>query len=143
MKASFAGALDWPEVGASPEHGWFSSIGKRVLLHRLARLVSEIRQHQAARVSKSTKQFTKVAKFVGLGQDRARIERAIGQAGFQSLPSMEKKHCFVEVSDKAARFFRKSTGNEWREALSRDQVIRVVNAHRVQMARFGYVPAGY
>jgi ribosomal protein L32E len=56
---------------------------------------------------------------------------------------MEKKHGFVEASDKAARFFRKGRVNEWREALGRDQVARVVAAHREQMARFGYVPPGY
>ncbi len=94
-------------------------------------------------IEKPTKQFTKVAKFVGLGQDRARIARAIGHAGFQSLSSMEKKHGFVEASEKAGRFFRKGGINEWREALNRDQVVRIVDAHRVQMARFGYVPAGY
>jgi len=94
-------------------------------------------------IGKPAKLFVKVAKLVGLGQDRARIERAIRHAGFQSLASMEKKHGFIEASDKGARFFRKGRINEWREALSREQVQRVVAAHREQMQRFGYVPAGY
>jgi hypothetical protein len=94
-------------------------------------------------IGKPAKLFVKVAKLVGLGQDRARIERAIRHAGFQSLALMEKKHGFIEASDKGARFFRKGRINEWREALSREQVQRVVAAHREQMQRFGYVPAGY
>ena len=94
-------------------------------------------------VEKPAKQFAKVARLVGIGQDRARIERAVRHAAFQSLASMEKKHGFVEVSDKATRFFREGRTNQWREAMSREQVKRVVDAHRVQMARFGYVPAGY
>jgi hypothetical protein len=94
-------------------------------------------------IGKPAKPFAKVAKLVGLGQDRARIERAIRHAGFQSLASMEKKHGFIEASDKGARFFRKGRINEWRKALSREQVQRVVAAHREQMQRFGYVPAGY
>ena len=94
-------------------------------------------------VEKPAKPFAKIAKLVGLGQDRTRIERAIRHAGFQSLASMEKKHGFIEASDKGACFFRKGRINEWREVLSREQVQRVIDAHREQMQRFGYMPAGY
>ena len=90
-------------------------------------------------LEKPGKHFAKVARLVGIGQDRARIERAIKHAAFQSLASMEKKHGFIEVSDKATRFFRAGRMNQWREAMSREQVQRVVDAHREQMARFGYV----
>lgn len=94
-------------------------------------------------LDKPARQFGKIAKLVGLGQDRARVERAVRHAGFQSLSGMEKKHGFVEASDKGVRFFRKGRVNEWREALDRTQVQRVIAAHREQMQRFGYVPAGY
>jgi len=94
-------------------------------------------------LDKPAKQFAKIAKLVGLGQDRNRVERAMKHAGFQSLSSMEKKHGFVEASDKGARFFRKGRVNEWRETLGREQVQRVIGAHREQMQRFGYVPAGF
>ena len=33
--------------------------------------------------------------------------------------------------------------NQWREALSRQQVQRVVETHHEQMARFRYLPPGY
>lgn len=94
-------------------------------------------------IGKPAKPFATIAKLVGLGQDRARVERAIRHAGFQSLASMEKKHGFIEASGEGARFFRKGSINEWRETLSREQVQRVINAHRQQMQRFGYMPAGY
>lgn len=94
-------------------------------------------------VDKPVKAFTKVARLVGAGQDRARIERAIRHSRFQNLAAMEKAGGFIEASGRTARFFRKGRVNEWREALDRDQVARVVAAHRGQMARFGYVPAGY
>jgi hypothetical protein len=94
-------------------------------------------------VEKPAKQFAKVAKLVGIGQDRARIERAARHSGFGMLSSLEKKHGFIEVSDKAPRFFRAGKMNQWREAMSREQVQRVIDAHREQMQRFGYVPAGY
>lgn len=112
--------------------GWADLAGDRILALRYEDLVS-----------KPSKQFVKVAKLVGLGHDRARVERAIRHAGFQSLAAMEKEHGFVEASDKGRRFFRKGRINEWRETLSREQITRVVRTHREQMARFGYVPAGY
>jgi hypothetical protein len=112
--------------------GWADMANERVLVLRYEDLTD-----------KPAKAFAKVAKLVGLGQDRARVERAMRHAGFQSLASMEKKGGFVEASDSGARFFRKGRINEWREALSRDQVTRVIGAHREQMQRFGYVPAGY
>lgn len=94
-------------------------------------------------LEKPAKHFAKIAKLVGLGQDRTRIERAVKHAGFQSLSGMEKKNGFAEASGRDVRFFRKGRVNEWREALSREQAQRVIGAHREQMQRFGYVPAGY
>jgi hypothetical protein len=94
-------------------------------------------------IEKPAKHFAKVARLVGIGQDRARIERAVKHAAFGTLSSLEKKHGFIEVSDKATRFFRTGRMNQWREALNREQAQRVVDAHREQMGRFGYVPAGY
>lgn len=112
--------------------GWADMANERVLVLRYEDLAE-----------KPLKGFMKLAKLVGLGQERARVERAVRHAGFQSLASMEKKHGFLEASGKGARFFRKGRVNEWREAMSREQVQRVVDAHREQMKRFGYVPAGY
>jgi len=112
--------------------GWADLASDRVLVLRYEDLLE-----------KPGKQFAKVARLVGIGQDRARIERAVKHATFQNLASMEKKHGFVEVSDKATRFFRDGRTNQWRDVLSREQVQRVVDVHREQMSRFGYVPAGY
>jgi hypothetical protein len=94
-------------------------------------------------LEKPAKHFAKAAKLIGIGQDRARIERAVAHAGFANLASMEKQHGFREVSDKATRFFRVGRMNQWREKLTRDQIGAIVAAHREQMTRFKYVPAGY
>ena len=112
--------------------GWANMASDRILVLRYE-----------AMLDKPIKAFSKVAKLAGLGQDRARIERAIRHAGFQSLATMEKKHGFVEAANDKARFFRNGRVNEWREVLNREQVQRVIDAHREQMVRFGYVPAGY
>lgn len=94
-------------------------------------------------LDKPAKCFGKAAGLIGLGQDKARIQRAVKHAGFQTLASLEKRDGFVEAVDEKTRFFFKGRANQWREALTREQVQRIVDAHREQMQRFKYVPAGY
>lgn len=94
-------------------------------------------------LERPTKYFAKAGKLIGLGQDRARIERAVKHADFQTLASLEKEHGFVEAVDEKTRFFRRGRANQWREALNRQQVQRIVSDHREQMQRFKYVPAGF
>jgi hypothetical protein len=94
-------------------------------------------------LDKPAKHFAKVAKLFGLGQDKARIERAIAHAKFQTLATLERTHGFVEAVDDRTCFFRLGRANQWREALSRQQVRRVVDVHREQMQRFKYLPAGF
>lgn len=94
-------------------------------------------------LEKPGKYFAKAAKLIGLGQDKVRIERAVKHTSFQILSSLEQKHGFVEAVDEKTRFFFKGRANQWRDSLNREQVQRVVDDNREQMARFRYVPAGY
>jgi hypothetical protein len=93
-------------------------------------------------LEKPAKGFGKVARFAGT-DDRERVARAIRHADFRALAEMEKRDGFVEVPIKSKRFFRAGRSNQWREKLSREQIARIVTAHREQMQRFGYVPGGY
>jgi hypothetical protein len=94
-------------------------------------------------LEKPAKHFAKAAKLIGLGQDKARIERAVKHTTFQTLSLLEKQHGFVEAVDEKTRFFFKGRANQWREALNREHVQRIVDDHREQMARFKYIPPGY
>jgi hypothetical protein len=94
-------------------------------------------------LEKPARHFAKAAKLIGLGQDKARIERAVKHAGFQTLATLEQKHGFAEAVGEKTRFFYKGRANQWRDALGREQVQRIVDGHREQMQRFKYVPAGY
>jgi hypothetical protein len=94
-------------------------------------------------LDKPAKYFAKAAKLIGLGQDRARIERAVKHTTFQTLSDLEQRHGFVEAVDEKTRFFFKGRANQWRGVLTHEQIARVVDDHREQMARFKYVPAGY
>jgi hypothetical protein len=94
-------------------------------------------------LEKPAKAFARVARLVGVHNDRGRIERAIAHAQFRNLAGMERRDGFVEAPITGKSFFRSGRANQWRDVLSRDQVGRVVGRHREQMARFRYVPAGY
>lgn len=111
---------------------WADIEGPRILVLRYEDLLE-----------KPAKAFGRVARLVGVDGDRARIERAIRHASFASLRDMEKRDGFVEVPIKGKRFFRAGRANQWRDMLTREQVARIVDRHREQMARFRYVPAGY
>jgi len=110
---------------------WADMEGPRILVLRYEDLID-----------KPAKHFGKVAKLIGT-EDRARIERAVAHASFASLAGMERRDGFAEVPIKGQRFFRAGRINQWREALNREQVQRVIARHREQMLRFRYVPAGY
>ncbi|HEX7324422.1 MAG TPA: sulfotransferase domain-containing protein [Rhodanobacteraceae bacterium] len=94
-------------------------------------------------LAKPAKSFAKAARLIGLGADKGRVERAVRHTTFATLSELERKHGFVEAVDDKTRFFFKGRANQWREALSHAQVLRVVNDHRAQMQRFKYVPAGF
>jgi hypothetical protein len=91
---------------------------------------------------RSLKTFAGVAKFLGLDPPSKRLKRAIRNSSFDILKAQEDEHGFDE-STEHSRFFREGRAGQWKEALSEQQVRRVVSDHREQMERFGYVPDGY
>jgi hypothetical protein len=90
-----------------------------------------------------TKTFGGVARFLGINPPRDRLDKAIKQSSFKVLSSQEKTKGFIERPEKAEAFFRKGEAGQWRRDLTPDQIRRVVEAHRPQMARFGYIPPEY
>ncbi len=121
-------------LGSWSQHvrSWADLESQRILLLRYEDLLE-----------KPAKGFARIARLVSLDADRTRIERAIKHASFQSLANMEKRDGFVEVPIKGKHFFRAGRSNQWREALTRAQVNRIIADHREQMQRFHYLPAGY
>ncbi len=94
-------------------------------------------------LDKPIKTFTKVARFLGLRPPRERITKAIRFSSFRELRKQEDHSGFKERSEHAKRFFRAGSKGQWRTALRPEQVRRIVESHREQMQRFGYVPKGY
>jgi hypothetical protein len=89
------------------------------------------------------KTFGGVARFLGVNPPKDRLKKAIKFASFKELKAQEQREGFKERSHKAESFFRVGRRDQWREKLSEDQVRRIVEIHREQMERFGYVPPGF
>jgi hypothetical protein len=86
--------------------------------------------------------FGGVVRFLGMDVGPERLEKVIGQCSFDVLRGQEDRTGFVERSPAQERFFRKGQAGQWREELKPDQVARIVEDHRDEMARFGYLPEG-
>ena len=89
---------------------------------------------------KPAKAFGAVARMLGLDSDHQRVRKAIQFASFAELKKQELTSGFAEKSPNSKHFFRKGKKNQWMEALSVEQVERIVRRHYEQMNRFGYVP---
>ena len=86
--------------------------------------------------------FRALAAFLGLKPPRERLERAIRHSSFRALRAQEERTGFIERTPVQGRFFRAGKVGGWRRVLDDAQIRRVVERHRTQMARFGYVPPG-
>ena len=84
--------------------------------------------------------FGAIIAFLRLKVPRGRLRRAVRNASFAELRRQEKRQGFAERSHGARAFFREGRAEQWREALSRAQVERIVAAHGEIMAEFGYLP---
>lgn len=86
------------------------------------------------------KAFGSVAKLLGLGADKNRLRKAIQYSSFRELKRQELATGFVEKSPSSRHFFRKGSKNQWPEVLTEQQIVAIVERHREQMQRFGYIP---
>ena len=87
--------------------------------------------------------FRAITAFLGLKPTRERLERAVRHSSFRALRAQEDRAGFIERTPVQKRFFRAGKPGGWQGALDDAQIRRVVERHRTQMERFGYVPAGY
>ena len=88
------------------------------------------------------KAFSAVVKFLGIDAPRQRIEKAVRLSSFTVLKEQERRQGFRERPSRMEAFFREGKAGQWKKVLTKEQVAAIVAAHREQMARFGYVPAG-
>ena len=87
--------------------------------------------------------FRKVTRFLGVSPSDERISKAIRFSSFKEMKKQEERGGFKERSDHSTAFFRSGGTGGWRKNLTEQQVARIVDLHREQMARFGYLPKGF
>jgi sulfotransferase family protein len=68
------------------------------------------------------------------------ISEAIRRSSFQKLKAQEKEHGYVEQGDKTRSFFREGHAEQWKDALTSQQIDRIIRDHSAQMEKFGYLP---
>lgn len=83
--------------------------------------------------------FGGLARHLLLRPTEDQLHLAIERSSFENLKKQEAADGFREKPEKAERFFREGKSGQWREGLTRRQVRRIVQAHHVQMGRFGYL----
>ena len=87
--------------------------------------------------------FGKVCRFLGINPPEERLRKAIRFSDFSELSRQEGEKGFTERQGHEDAFFRSGKADSWRDVLTRTQAVKMINAHRDQMNRFGYVPLGY
>jgi hypothetical protein len=70
------------------------------------------------------------------------LSRAIELSSFEQAKAQEAEKGYRERPNQSKSFFRAGSAGQWRQQLSDQQICRIVNANREQMARFGYLPEG-
>jgi hypothetical protein len=87
--------------------------------------------------------FTGLCRFLKLDFGEERIARAVGHASIDTMRRLEDDQGFNEKSAHQERFFGEGGVGAWQQELSEEQARRIVERHRNQMMRFGYVPEGW
>jgi hypothetical protein len=84
--------------------------------------------------------FGALARHLLLSPTPAELALAIERSSFDNLKDQEETQGFQEKPEHAERFYREGRAEQWKDVLTPGQIDRIVQAHRTQMARFGYLP---
>lgn len=69
----------------------------------------------------------------------ADLASAIERTSFKRLKEQEESFGFFEKTPRGSAFFRVGRSGQWRDALTEQDIARIVGAHHAQMRRFGYL----
>ena len=83
--------------------------------------------------------FTAVVKHLGQSPTPEQIAEAVELSTFEKLKDQEEQYDFRERSPRSDRFFVSGEAGGWREKLSDAQVETIVEDHRAQMQKNGYL----
>ena len=89
-------------------------------------------------LAKPDQAFAKLAAFLRADDPRL-LPRAIEQSSFGELQKQEARAGYHERPQSAQIFFRQGISGQWRTELSAAQIGGMIERHKVQMAKFGYL----
>ena len=107
---------------------WTQHAHSRLIVVRYEDLLSDPQTH-----------FGKIARTIGISQDKKRIRRAIEHSTFKQMQKLEAEHGFLERSEFSQKFFRSGKSGKWRDQLTNEQAAQIEKDHGEQMKRFGYL----
>jgi hypothetical protein len=87
------------------------------------------------------KVFGDLARFLRLAPSAEQLKAAVDKSSFRELTKQEVEKGFIEKPPTAERFFRIGRADQWRDALTKEQVRAVIAAHAPMMQRSGYLLA--
>jgi len=87
----------------------------------------------------SFKAFRTAVDFIGLDVSDEDVRRAIELSDFNKLQIQENEDGFKEKPYKVKNFFRKGEVGDWRNHLSDDQVLKLIDCHGDTMRKYGYL----
>lgn len=91
-------------------------------------------------LSDPKKTFGGLAQHLLFNPTEDELADAIQRSSFDQLKQQEEKAGFRERPEQAKRFFREGRADQWKKVLTPKQIDRIVNDHKEQMTRFGYMP---
>src|SRR5215471_4943353 len=87
------------------------------------------------------KVFGDLARFLRLAPLPEQLKAAVDSSSFFELSRQEAEKGFVERPPTAGKFFRVGEADQWRDALTKEQVRKVIGTHAPMMQRAGYLLA--
>ena len=91
-------------------------------------------------ISAPMETFGSAARHIRLRPTAAQLAAAIEMSSFDNVQAAEREHGFAERPEQTRTFFREGRVGQWRDRLTRDQVSRIMAAHREMIAKFNYLP---
>lgn len=84
--------------------------------------------------------FTGLLGFLGVPVDPERVDRAVRFSSFDEMKRQEQANGFIERSLNADRFFHTGETEQWKQALSPEDIALLRQRHGAVMSKFGYLP---
>jgi len=91
---------------------------------------------------KSHEIFSNLCGFLKLNYSNEEIDAAIETSEFNNVKQLEVQHGFKEKAPNVDHFFRKGVVGDWQNALSDEQIMRIVTHNSFSMKRLGYLDDG-